>query len=202
MGRNVVDGEQETGKPSVEVTERAKRSRVAGIVREFAETLLIALIIVFLTNTFLLQSTIVLGQSMDPTLLDHERILIDKLSYRIHPPQRGDVIVFNPPNDSKVPYIKRVIGLPGEHVEIKNGSVYIDGKQLIESYTQKLGGDLMIASAFDMPERVVEPNEVFVLGDNRGASNDSRFFGDVTYSSIIGRAFISYWPVSRLGLIP
>ena len=186
--------------PSQSAPAPRKANAVIGVVRELVETLAIALVIVFIMNTFILQSTIVLGQSMEPTLHDYERIMLDKISYRFHQPERGDVIVFNPPNSSTIPYIKRVIGLSGETVEIHQGHVYINGKELNESYLQ-VHSDLVVATNAEMPAHVVGPDEVFVLGDNRGASNDSRYFGDVKDSSIIGKALIAYWPLSRLGLI-
>lgn len=209
MERHTVDapGEKQVTEAGVSSNEPAqstpaprKANAVIGMVRELVETLVIALVIVFVMNTFILQSTIVLGQSMEPTLHDYERIMLDKISYRFHQPERGDVIVFNPPNSSSIPYIKRVIGLPGETVEIHQGHVYINGKELNEAYLQ-VHSNLVVATNAEMPAHVVGPDEVFVLGDNRGASNDSRYFGDVKDSSIIGRALIAYWPLSRLGLI-
>ncbi len=162
--------------------------------REFLESVFPALIIVLVVNVFVAQATRVEGQSMEPNLHDNERLIIEKISYRFHPPQRGDIVVLRPPKGASVPLIKRVVGLPGEVVEIKNGHVYINGKVLEEDYLDQPTLGIMLP-------RVVPEDHVLVLGDNRRASNDSRAFGMVPYEDIIGKAWFRYWPLSRSGLI-
>jgi len=163
--------------------------------RESLESIIPALIIVLLINAFLAQATRVEGQSMEPSLHNNERLIIEKVSYRLRPPERGEIVVLHiPGRESSAPLIKRVVGLPGESVEIHDGKVYIQGKVLDEPYlTQMTYGN--------MPARVVPPDHVFLLGDNRNASNDSRFFGMVPFEEIVGRAWLRYWPLDEIGLM-
>ena len=159
------------------------------------ETLLPATIIAILINLFLAQSTIVLGQSMETNFHENQRLIIEKVSYKARGPQRGDVIVIEPPaGNGAIPLIKRVIGLPGERVEVHRGRVYINGVLLEESYVHARDNS-------EMPAVVVPPLHVFVMGDNRGASNDSRSFGPIPIDTIVGRAWLSYWPLSELKII-
>ncbi len=167
-------------------------SGLAHLVYETLETVLPALLIVLVVNVFLAQATRVEGQSMEPNLHNNERLIIEKISYRLHPPQRGDIIVLQLPDRNSDPLIKRVIGLPGETVEISNGQVFINGQVLDEPYLNQY-------TYQGMAPEVVPPNEVFVLGDNRGFSNDSRAFGFVPFSDIIGRAWFRYWPPLEIG---
>lgn len=165
---------------------------LAGFLREVLETVLPALVIVLVINMFLAQATRVEGQSMEPNLHDNQRLIIEKVSYYVHPPRRGDIIVLKLPNHRSDALIKRVIGLPGETVEIRNGVVLINGEPLDEPYLNQ-------STYQGMPPRVVPEGEVFVLGDNRGFSNDSRSFGFVPFSDIVGRAWFRYWPLSEIG---
>lgn len=172
----------------------AEQSKKRSWVRELVESVLPALAIVAVINLFLAQATRVEGQSMEPNLHDNERLIIEKISYRFRQPERGDIVVIRPPTGGSAPLIKRVIGLPGEVVEIKLNRVYINGEPLEEPYlTQSTSGT--------MPPRLVPEGHVFVLGDNRRASNDSRFFGMVPYEDILGRAWFCYWPLDCIGLI-
>jgi signal peptidase I len=143
---------------------------------------------------FVLQATRVDGQSMEPTLQNNQRLIIEKVSYYLRPPRRGDIIVLRLPNRQTEPLIKRVIGLPGETVEIANGRVLINGQLLSEPYLNQ-------STSPGMPTTVVPERQVLVLGDNRGHSNDSRAFGFVPFSDIVGRAWLRYWPPSALGLV-
>jgi signal peptidase I len=162
--------------------------------RELLDTILPALAIVLVINLFLAQPRTVHGQSMEPNLHENERVILDLLSYRFREPRRGEIIVIELPERHTDPLIKRVIGLPGETVEIKGGSVYIDGQPLVEPYLNQ-------STLGNMAPQIVPEEHVFVLGDNRGASNDSRYFGMVPYSHIIGRAWLRYWPPSEIGLV-
>jgi signal peptidase I len=153
-----------------------------------------AIVIALVINLLLAQTTRVLGYSMQPNLEMDQRLVVEKLSYRFQEPARGDVVVLWPPYPSDKPLIKRVIGLPGETVRIADGHIFIDGVLLEEPYIDQ-------ETYWDEGEHLVPPQQVFVLGDNRGASNDSRFFGMVPYDSIVGKAWLSYWPSDRLGWV-
>jgi signal peptidase I len=167
--------------------------------RDILITLIIA-IVIFLLLQFTVQSFIIIGSSMQPNFEEGERLVINKLVYRLHQPERGDVIVFHPPGNQQADYIKRVIGLPDESVEIKGGKVYIhkeDGnvEQLVEPYITEL-------ATRDFRGDKIPENEYFVLGDNRNHSNDSRNFGSVSREKIIGKAWLSIWPPSEWGVVP
>ena len=162
--------------------------------REFLEALIPALIIVFVINAFVAQATRVEGESMVPNLHNNERLIIEKMSYRFHLPVRGDIIVIKPPRKGTEPLIKRVISLPGETIAVHDGKVYINGQALDEPYlTQQTAGT--------MAQQLVPEGYVFVMGDNRGASNDSRSFGVVPLQDIIGHAWLRYWPFNVAGII-
>jgi|MTBAKSStandDraft_1061840.scaffolds.fasta_scaffold21672_1 signal peptidase I len=163
-------------------------------IREVLETAVPAIMIALLINLFMAQATRVYGQSMEPNLHSDQRLIVEKLSYHMHPPRRGDVIVLKLHHDNSELLIKRVIGLPGEQVEIKAGRVYVNGVALEEPYLNQY-------TQGQMAPRVVPPLQVFVLGDNRGFSNDSRSFGMVDFSDIVGRAWFSYWPISQIGAV-
>ena len=162
--------------------------------QEALESILPALVIVLFINLFLAQATRVEGQSMEPNLHPDQRLIIEKVSYRFGLPHRGDVVVLKLPGRGSEPLIKRVIGLPGETVDIHGGHVYIDGELLQESYLQ-------VRTRGNVSPRQVCEECVFVLGDNRNASNDSRFFGSVPLDNLVGRAWIRYWPPSDVGIV-
>jgi signal peptidase I len=168
-----------------------------GVVRELAETIIPAIIIAIFINLFLVQATQVLGQSMEPNLHTQQRVLVEKVSYRfLRAPQRGDIVVIDLDKENKADdmLIKRVIGLPGDTIEIRNGEVYIDGKRLDESWMPNLGGG-------NYGPTTIPALHVFVMGDNRGASNDSRSFGPVPVDNLVGRAWFSYWPPEDVGFV-
>jgi signal peptidase I len=169
--------------------------RMLRTVREVLETLLPAILIALLINVFVGQATRVEGQSMEPNLHSNQRLVVEKLSYRFHGPQRFDVVVLKVASQGDELLIKRVIGLPGETVEIQDGRVHVNGTPLDEPF-------LVTDTRAGRHSRVVVPPlHVFVLGDNRNHSNDSRSFGPVPIDNIVGRAWISYWPLQELGPI-
>jgi signal peptidase I len=166
------------------------------ILREVGITILIA-VAVFAVLRLTVQSYTVVMSSMEPNFQEGECIMVNKMSYRSSGPQRGDVIVFNPPppnEQSPYPFIKRVIGLPGDTVEIEDGEVSINGTPLVEEY-------IMASPEYTMPAIVVPENEYFVLGDNRNNSNDSHEGWTVPRDDIIGKAWFAYWPPSKLGVV-
>jgi signal peptidase I len=163
-------------------------------IRVWTRDLLIAIGLALVIIVFLYQPVKVEGTSMAPLLSDQERIFINKFVYRFEPIQRGDVVVFWYPLDHSKSFIKRVVGLPGEAVEIRQGAVYVDGKIVPEPYVPPQYEDL---SDFG-PVRVPKDN-YFVMGDHRISSNDSRVFGPVASRYIYGRAVFAYWPVDHFG---
>jgi signal peptidase I len=168
--------------------------RAFGAVKEVLETVVPAVIIALLINLFLAQATRVYGQSMEPNLHTDQRLVVEKVSYRFHAPQRNDVVVLKIKDDAEELLIKRVIALPGETVEIRNGHVFVDGEMLDESYlTQSTRGHY--------GPTYVPPLHIFVLGDNRSASNDSRSFGPIHIDNVVGRAWLSYWPLEDVGFV-
>ena len=157
-----------------------------------------ALLVAFVIKTFLLQAFYIPSLSMAPTLKVNDRVLVNKLSYDLHDVHRGDLVVFeSPPNEGSQTkdLIKRVIGLPGETVESRDGQILINGQVLEEPY---LGPDVTTGPL----EKVTVPAEhLWVMGDNRPNSRDSRFFGAIPESLVIGRAFVRVWPVTAIGLL-
>lgn len=182
-----------TQEPAPSQPEPRSSSWLLRAMREIGETVIPAVVIALFINLFLAQATQVLGQSMEPTLHSSQRVVIEKISYRFHGPRRGDVVVIDSPEQSEM-LIKRVVGLPGETIEVKNGTVYMNGELLEEKWLLRQGGG-------NYGPRVVPPLHVFVLGDNRGASNDSRTFGPVPIENIVGHAWISYWPLEDIGFV-
>jgi signal peptidase I len=161
--------------------------------RELVETIIPALLIALAINFFVAQPTLVRGYSMEPTLHQEERLLVEKVSYRFHQPQRGDIVVLKVAQEP-IPLVKRVIGLPGETVEIRQGKVYVNGQHLDEPYLRQ-------TPYGNMPARPVPAGSIFVLGDNRNNSNDSRYFGVVPLDDVVGKAWLRYWPLEQIGLV-
>jgi signal peptidase I len=160
--------------------------------RELLETMLPAVAIVLAINLFLAQPRTVHGQSMEPNLHENQRLIVDLVTYHFRTPQRGEIIILNVPDRHSDPLIKRVIGLPGDTIEIRGGAVYVNSKKLAEPYLNQI-------TAGTMPSQVIPEGHVFVLGDNRGSSNDSRYFGVVPFTNILGRAWLRYWPPQDIG---
>ena len=166
-------------------------------IRSWGRDLVIALSLAVVIIIFFYQPVKVEGTSMTPLISDQERIFINKFVYRFEPIHRGDVVVFWYPLDRTKSFIKRVVGLPDDTVEIREGQVYVNGKMLIEPYLQGESEDLGAFSATRIPA-----GEYFVMGDHRNSSNDSRIFGPVPRSFIYGKAVFAYWPVDHFGSIP
>ncbi|MFQ5855012.1 MAG: signal peptidase I [Anaerolineae bacterium] len=136
------------------------------------------------------QNTVVEGQSMEPNLMDGQRLLVNKLAYRFGEPARGDIVVIKSPRGTREKLIKRIVGLPGEMIELRGGRVYINGRQIEEYYHPNVG-------MRPFPPTVIPPDHYFLLGDNRDHSGDSRVWGSVSNDLIIGRVWVSLWPPDR-----
>jgi signal peptidase I len=162
---------------------------------EWVAVIVAAVLIALLLRAFVVQTFYIPSESMLPTLHIHDRVVVNKLSYRVHGVHRGDVVVFTTPpgvNKSFKDLVKRVVALPGETVQGKNGKVYVNGKALKENYLFKQN----VTS--DFPVYKVPPNAVWVMGDNRENSEDSRVFQAIPKSSIVGRVFVRVWPPKRI----
>ena len=183
--------------------------RALGCLLEIAETLLLTLVIFWVIQTFVAQPYRVEQQSMETTLEQNQYVLVDKLTPHFDTYSRGDIVVFNPNsregscqndpagNEGDVPFIKRVIGEPGDQVEIREGEVRINGALIAEPYvhvgpTNATGDD---------DTWIVPPDRLFVMGDNRNNSTDSRVFGPICTRDVIGKAWLRYWPLDRLGIL-
>jgi len=162
--------------------------------RSWTRDLAVALGLAIVVMIFLYQPVKVEGTSMNPLLSDQERIFINKFVYRFEPIERGDVVVFWYPLDRSKSFIKRVVGLPGETIEIRDGHLYINGDELADQYVPAGYID-----SSNYGPRKIPLGEYFVMGDHRDSSNDSRVFGPVSRSFIYGKAVFAYWPVDHFG---
>lgn len=138
---------------------------------------------------------------MEPNFVSGEYILTSKITYKFRSPQRGDVVVFKSPKNPEIDYIKRIIGLPGDKVMIKNGSVYVNDQVLAEPYIPEETSIWLEGFLTEGAAVIVPSNQLFVLGDNRKRSSDSREFGPVPFDTIIGQVFYRYFPTSKMGWI-
>lgn len=176
---------------------------ISSFVVDLIETAVIGISIFLVIYLFFMQPHQVSGQSMDPFLKDKDYVLTDKISYRTRSPKRGEIVVFHAPDSANCPvgagcdYIKRIIGLPGETIEIKDNAIYINGSKLDEPY---LPVDIETLPGTFTRDRTVNlgEQEYFVVGDNRMHSSDSRAWGPIQPDMIVGRAFFRYWPVQHL----
>jgi len=171
-------------------------SRALPVLSVWLRDLIISLAISAFIIIFLYQPVKVEGTSMMPSLDDQERIFVNKFVYRLEPIERGDIVVFRYPRDPSKSFIKRVIGLAGDHIRIEAGQVFVNGKPLEEDYVPAAYADRR-----SYPGIVVPPHSYFLLGDHRTMSNDSRDFGPVSVSYIYGKAVFGYWPVDKLGRV-
>lgn len=176
---------------------------------EVVETIVVALLLAIVIRTTVAEARYIPSTSMEPTLLVGDRLIVEKLSAYITKPQRGDVLVFYPPHAGEAigtgqrvlrwlgftgdaAYIKRVVGLPGETIEVRDGKVFINGEALVESYTKE-------PPYYTAPPFKIPPNSLFMMGDNRNNSQDSSKWGPLPADHVIGKAVIRFWPLPRLG---
>ena len=163
--------------------------------RDTLLTIILTIVIFFLIQATV-QVSIVNGSSMEPHLRDGQRLVVNKAVYQLHHPERGDIVVFRPPhNAGATPFIKRIIGVPGDTIEIKKGTVYINGHPLDEPYIKE-------PPAYTLSKEEISGDKYFVLGDNRNNTSDSHVWGTVPRPNIIGKAWISIWPPEYWGLAP
>ncbi len=204
-------------------TEQTKTKSPSHWLREQLEenlpTALVAVLLAVGVRWFVAEPRYIPSSSMEPTLQIDDRLIVEKLSYRFRKPQRGDIIVFYPPNDPAVPdsskvYIKRVIGLPGDRLQITGGKVYVNGQPLTETYIQEApnyelpaGDPSKCPACFRLPASAIQKNSFrvpegayWVMGDNRNNSLDSHAWGFLPEKNIVGRAMFRYWPLDgRVG---
>ena len=185
--------------------ETSCRGRGPGCAVEVIETLVLTLVIFVLIQNFVAQPFQVKGGSMERTFVESDYVLVDRLTPRWSPYARGQVVVLHPPQtwtNQTDPYIKRVIGVGGDIVEVRDGQVFVNGVALDESYLfRNDAGALEPTEVGDQTRWVVPEGELFVMGDHRQVSEDSRVFGPIPVSSVIGRGAVRYWPLSEFGII-
>jgi len=172
-------------------------SAIGEEVKDWVVSIAVAVVLAFLIREFIVELYIVDGPSMQPTLQSQERLVVNKFIYGLRAPERGEILVFEYPRDRKRDFIKRVIGVPGDTVEIKDGRVLVNNQLLSEDY-------ILEKTRGDYPKSTVPQGTVFVMGDNRNNSEDSRFadVGFVPYELIKGKAVLVFWPVEQLKSLP
>ncbi|HTK33143.1 MAG TPA: signal peptidase I [Candidatus Paceibacterota bacterium] len=171
-------------------------------IKEWVQVIIIALIIALPVRWFVAEPFIVNGASMDPTFATGQFLVVDRLTYHFKEPARGDVIVFEYPNDPSTYYIKRIIGLPGEGVDIKDGKITITNKEHPEGFTLNEPYLSPEHLSLDTSYRTLGPTQYFVMGDNRAQSSDSRFWGPLDKHFIVGRPVIRLLPLTKISLLP
>lgn len=163
------------------------------VLKEVLGTVIPAIVIAFLLTHYVGQKTVVLSQSMEPNLYADQQLIVDKVTYHFRTPERGEIVVIDV-DESEIPYIKRVVGLPGETLEIKNGQVWINGAALAEPYLAET--HQRDYGPFQVPE-----GHIFVMGDNRNNSRDSRSIGPVAINHVLARAWARIWPLEKVGFL-
>jgi signal peptidase I len=175
--------------------ELKEKSRFKHFVVDFLETIIVALALALLIRKFIIQTSLVPTGSMIPTLNIRDRLFVNKFIYRFSDPKRGDIVVFLSPHDDGKDYVKRCIGVPGDSIQLIKGKVFINNKQLILA-----GITVQEDYSFTDPVNVPE-GHYFMLGDNRGNSQDSRYWGFVPKEDVLGEALFTFWPISRMRLL-
>src|SRR5438128_7204056 len=176
-----------------------ERSAASSLLREVAEVVVLAVILYF-GISFAVQAVHVEGLSMFATLDDNDYLIANKIDYRLHAPQRGDIVILRPPTNNTTDFIKRVIALPGERLLIRDGVVYINGHRLDEPYLPEEWTLQTNPQPWSIGEgQLIPPNQYFVMGDNRNKSQDSRTFGPIGRDRIDGRAWFRIWPIRNFG---
>lgn len=175
-----------------EQEEATKQATVKDFFIELLQVVIVALAIIIPVRYFFIKPFYVKGASMEPTFFDHEYLVIDEISYRFKEPVRGDIVVFRYPRDPKQYFIKRIVGLPGETIQITGNGVFVNGDRVEEAYLaegEQTRGEIVVT---------LQPDEYFVLGDNRSFSLDSRSFGPLPRQYIVGKTWIRGWPFDKV----
>jgi signal peptidase I len=195
---NAAGGDEDSGK-------RGKKTSTSRTLLEYVVLAVVAISVALLIQAFLVKPYRIPSESMENTLLIGDRVLVDRVSWRFSEPARTDIVVFHPPFAGPV-LIKRIIGMPGDVVSVSGGFVSINGKRLDEPYVRKINGKSVPSEPFDnglpwslQTAYTVPAGSYFVMGDNRIDSGDSREFGPVKRSQLVGKAFARYWPPNRIG---
>jgi len=185
--------------------ERRKKNSTSRTIVEYVVLAVVAIAVALLIQAFLVKPYRIPSESMENTLLIGDRVLVDRVSWRFSEPARQNIVVFHSPLAGPV-LIKRIIGMPGDEISLRDGAVYINGKKLDEPYVRQLKGRPVPSDPFDngLPWSLQTPYKVpagsyFMMGDNRIDSGDSREFGPVPRSQLVGKAFARYWPPGRIG---
>lgn len=175
--------------------------RTIGAIFDFLQGIVVVMAIMVMVYLFVVSPQEINGASMEPNFHNSEYILTSKISYKLHDPKRGDVVIFKSPRNKDIDYIKRIIGEPGDRVMLNGGSYYVNGAKLEEPYLAPgtyIGGGIFLQEGAEI---IVPKGQYFVSGDNRGHSSDSREFGPIAKEDFIGKAFFRYWPFSEAGAI-
>ncbi len=193
--------DDKTGKNNVPKPDSEQKPGWKKTIIENVRLVAIALTIAIFVRFFIAEPRFIPSPSMVPTLAVGDRLLVEKVSYHLHPPTQGDIVVFEPPPQlqeygykASQAFIKRVIGLPGQQVQVMQGNVYVDGSPLTEDY-------ILEAPQYEMPPIVVPTGQLFVMGDNRNDSNDSHVWGFLPIENVIGRAALRFWPLEKAGTV-
>ena len=173
------------------IEEEPKQDRWRSCMIEIIETVLIA-VVLYVTVNALIPRILVDGKSMEPSFHHNDRVIVNRLAYHLGDVERGDVVVFK--REDGQDYIKRVIGLPGDTIEISGGHVYLNGLVIAEAY-------IIVPVIGDKPTETIPPGMVFVMGDNRNDSSDSRAWGPVSVNDLTGKAMLVYWPPANFGVV-
>jgi signal peptidase I len=182
--------------------------RSLGCLIEIAQTLVLTLVLFWIVQSFVAQPFQVRQVSMQHTIENGQYVLVDKLTPRFDPYHRGDIVVFAPPDNAETrggePFIKRIVGIAGDSVELREGEVYVNDVALVEPYLYSGADGVTGPTDPEGPDTTwtIEPGSVFVMGDHRQRSSDSRAFGPISIDSVIGRAWLRYWPLDDFGILP
>lgn len=189
---------EETNREETTEEEPQRRNFVTFLVSffDFVKTIVLIVVLAFVIRVFIIQPFIVDGESMETAFQNKDYLITEKVSYHFRAPQRGEVIIFNPPDRPSENYIKRIIGLPGEQITIKDGSVYVNGERILEEYLSD--SEKTLVSQKEGYSITLSSDEYFVLGDNRSHSRDSREIGPIPKQNIVGRVWFRLLPINHL----
>lgn len=198
LKENQDDFFQEQENESVENNSDDKRSKVAGFflgLFDLVKTIVLIVVLTYVIRLFLIQPFIVDGQSMEPSFHNNDYLITEKVSFKIRSPERGEIVIIHPPDNPEINYIKRIVGLPGDTIQVKDGFVYANHKRLDESYLPS--GDIT-ATNKENYSIILKDKEYFVMGDNRNHSRDSREIGPIPYQNIVSRIWLRLLPFNQI----